>query len=300
MLPSATEIACALGLGEALVGVSHECDFPPEARGKPVVVHSLIDPARMSPAEIDRAVSEALRKGGSLYRVDEELFRSLAPDLVLTQDLCDVCAPATKEVEGVVRLQPKAPQVLYLTPRRLKDVFRNVVEVGEATGREARARELVAALRRRVDRVARATRELPRPRVFCMEWLDPPYNAGHWMPEMTALAGGDDRLAIAGAPSVRTPWEKVVESAPEVFLFTPCGFSMDRVLEQARGLRDLPGWDRIPAARGGRVWAVDADAYCARPGPRLVDGIELMAHLFHPEAFDGRAFEGRFQRIDIA
>lgn len=284
-LPSATEMVYALGLGDQLVGITHECDFPPEAKSKPVAVRSVIDTKSLSAPQIDEAVSRTLKAGQSLYAVDEEMLKRVAPDLVLTQDLCQVCAPSGNEVGRVLHLLSKPPQILWLTPTSLADIFDNLKQIGHATGKEKEAVALIQKLNERVGAVSSRSRALETPRVFCMEWLSPPYNAGHWMPEMVALAGGVDRLARKGEDSVRITWEAIAAYAPEVLILSPCGFNLAETMHQAALLTTYPGWEQLPAVRQGRVYAVDANSYFARPGPRVVDGIELLAHLIHPEAF---------------
>jgi iron complex transport system substrate-binding protein len=299
-LPSATEIACALGLSQQLVGITHECDYPPEIMGKPVVVRSALPIEQMTQDEIDRAVAERMRAGHSLYEVDEELLQRLAPDLILTQDLCQVCAPSGTEITQALSLLSKKPQILWLTPNSLKEIFDNVRELGEATGRAKAAEELVATGRTRLQRIedltSRATR---RPRVFCMEWLDPVYCSGHWVPEMVRLAGGVDALSREGADSVRIPWDEVREFGPEVLIITPCGYNLEQVVELSKKLSTYPGWSELPAVKQNQVYAVDANSYFARPGPRVVDGTELLAHLIHPELFSWDGPVTAFKRLDF-
>jgi len=298
-LPSATEIACALGLTDQLVGITHECDYPVEIEGKPVVVRSALPIETMNQREIDVAVAERMLAGHSLYQVDEKLLQELAPDLILTQDLCQVCAPSGTEVSQALNLLPKKPRILWLTPNSLEQIFANVRELGEATGRAKEAEELIATGRARLGKIAAATGSLlHRPRVFCMEWLDPVYCSGHWVPEMVRLAGGVDALSREGADSVRIPWDEVLEWAPEVLIITPCGFDLQKVVEQAPQLFTNPGWSNLPAVREGRVYAVDANSYFARPGPRVVDGTELLAHLIHPDVFTWEGSTRAYQRLD--
>jgi len=298
-LPSATEIACALGLTDQLVGITHECDYPLEIEGKPVVVRSALPIETMNQREIDVAVAERMLAGHSLYQVDEKLLQELAPDLILTQDLCQVCAPSGTEVSQALNLLPKKPRILWLTPNSLEQIFANVRELGEATGRAKEAEELIATGRARLGKIAAATGSLlHRPRVFCMEWLDPVYCSGHWVPEMVRLAGGVDALSREGADSVRIPWDEVLEWAPEVLIITPCGFDLQKVVEQAPQLFTNPGWSNLPAVREGRVYAVDANSYFARPGPRVVDGTELLAHLIHPDVFTWEGSTRAYQRLD--
>jgi iron complex transport system substrate-binding protein len=297
-LPSATEMAYALGLGDQIVGVTHECDYPPEVAGKPVVVRNVLSIESMSQPEIDAAVTQRMRDGLSLYQVDEKLLRELAPDLILTQDLCQVCAPSGNEVSQALELLPKKPQILWLTPKSLDQIFDNLRELGEATDRLREAEGLIADRRAGLEHIASITNKLSqRPRVFCIEWLDPVYCSGHWMPEMVEIAGGVDSLARKGADSVRIPWDAVLDWAPEVLIITPCGFNLDKVIEQALQLLPYPGWSDLPAVRNSRVYAVDANSYFARPGPRVVEGTKLLAHLFRPDLFNWEGPPRAFQRI---
>ncbi len=294
-------MACALGLGDQLVGITHECDYPSEVKGKPIVVRNVLPIEKMSQTEIDAAVTQRMRDGLSLYQVDEELLQELAPDIILTQDLCQVCAPSGNEVTQALNLLPKKPQILWLTPKSLEEIFDNLRELGQATGRVKAAEELIAAGRVRLEKVASVTRTLPqRPRVFCMEWLDPVYCSGHWMPEMVEIAGGVDSLARKGADSVRILWNDVLEWAPEILIITPCGFNLGQVVEQTPQLFNNPGWSDLPAVGNGRVYAVDANSYFARPGPRVVEGTELLAHLIHPEVFEWEGSREAFQRIEFS
>ena len=297
-LPSATEMACALGLGDQLLGLSHECDYPPESRDKPIVVRSVLPIERMSQREIDAAVSERLRNGLSLYQVDESLMRTIAPDLILTQDLCQVCAPSGNEVARLLQALPSKPQVLFLTPQCFEQTFDNLRELGEATGRSDRAEELIAASRARLERISAATRSISdRPRVFCMEWLDPVYCSGHWVPEMVQIAGGRDEICRAGSDSIRIPWKHVLEWRPEVLIIMPCGCDLEKAASEAQQLSAYPGWSDLPAVRSNRVYAVDANSYFARPGPRLVEGTELLAHLLHPALFAWKGPQGAFRSV---
>ena len=297
-LPSATEMVCALGLTDRLVGITHECDYPPEVRTKPIVVRNVLPIDRMSQREIDAAVAERLRNGHSLYQVDEKLLQELAPDLILTQNLCQVCAPSGNEVSQVLNSLRKKPQILWMTPRSVAEIFENLRDLGEATERAKEAAELIAKGRARLEKIAAATRSLSQPsRVFCMEWLDPVYSSGHWVPEMVKIAGGVDELGREGTDSVRIPWDDVLEWAPEVLVIAPCGFGLEEVIEQAPQLFGYPGWSELPAVRAGLVYAVDASSYFARPGPRVVEGTELLAHLFHPRLFKWENPARAFQRI---
>lgn len=299
-LPSATEMACALGLSEQLVGITHECDYPPEVKGKAIVVRKALPIETMSQREIDVAVSERMREGRSLYEVDEKLLQELAPDLILTQDLCQVCAPSGNEVSQALDLLVKKPQILWLTPNSLEEIFANLEELGAATDHIKQAEQLIAEGRARLRKIETVTGNLSvRPRVFCMEWLDPVYGSGHWVPEMVKIAGGLDALSKEGEDSVRIPWDEVVEWKPEVLIVTPCGFDLEQTVEQSRQLFTYPRWSTVPAVRNGRVYAVDANSYFARPGPRVVDGTELLAHLIHPELFSWNGSKNAYQRLEF-
>jgi iron complex transport system substrate-binding protein len=285
-LPAATEMAFALGLGDSIVGVSHECDFPPEARNKPVVVRPAIALDKMSLREIDAAVSQRLRDGESLYQVDENLLRQLQPTLILTQNLCQVCAPSGNELSVALKLLHPKPEIVWMTPRSLEEIQQNLRALGHAAGRVSEAEALVASMRARLEKIAGLTCNLAcPPRVFFMEWADPVYCAGHWVQEMVELAGGIDALARKGADSVRIPWQDVLDWSPEIIIFSPCGFHLSQAVQQISPLKSQPGWSELPAVRNGKVHVVDADSYFARPGPRVIDGVQLLAHLIHPDLF---------------
>ena len=298
-LPSATEMVCALGLGDRLLGVTHECDYPPEVATKPVVVRNVLPIESMSQPEIDVAVTQRLRDGLSLYRVDEALMREIGPDLIVTQDLCQVCAPSGNEVSQLLKVLPSHPQILWLTPKSLEQIFDNLRELGGATGRLAAAETLIADGRARLAKVeAKARTASSRPRVFCMEWMDPVYCSGHWVPEMVRIAGGIDQLGREGSDSVRIAWDDVLQWRPEVLIVTPCGFDLEKAADQARMLSAYPGWADLPAVRNGRAYAVDANSYFARPGPRVIEGTELLAHLLHPDLFAWHGPANAFRKLD--
>jgi iron complex transport system substrate-binding protein len=286
LLPGATEIVCALGLRENLVGVSHECDFPPDVRGLPVVTAPEIDPGCTS-REIDRALRERLAAGLSIYRVDEPLLASLAPDLIVTQDQCEVCAVSPRQVlEAIRRIAGGATEILSLRPSRLADVWDDVERVAGAAGVAGRGHDLAEALRARVAALAAATARVgSRPRLACIEWLDPLMVAGNWVPELAAAAGAESLLATAGAHSPWLEWSALEASAPEVLCAMPCGFGLAQTRREIADLVAEPRWQSLPAIRRGRVYAVDGNAYFNRPGPRLVESAEILAGLVHPDAF---------------
>jgi len=297
-------MACALGLGDSIVGITHECDYPNEVKTKPVVVRNVLPIETMSQSEIDRAVSERIRSGESLYQIDEQLLRELAPDLILTQNLCQVCAPSGNEVSQVLKALPKAPQILWLTPQSLDEIFDNVRELGAASDRTAAAETLISDCRERLSSLAERTARVPRPKVFCMEWLDPVFASGHWVPELVKIAGGNDELARERGESVRVSWDEIVAWAPEVLIIMPCGFNLQQTMKQiwsVFGYKSSPFFD-LPAVKNGRVYAVDANSYFARPGPRVVEGAELLARLIHPELFDSPANDlaNAFHVVDVS
>jgi iron complex transport system substrate-binding protein len=297
-LPSATEMVCVLGLEEKLLGLTHECDFPGSIKGKPVVVKSAIPVEQLSEPQIDTAVSERLSAGLSVYQVDEVLLKSLAPDLILTQDLCQVCAPSGNEVTQALNALPNRPEILWLTPRTLAEIADNLREVARATGTTERAEAWIATNFERLKQIeTRALQAAVRPRVFCMEWLDPLYCSGHWVPEMVRIAGGIDQLSKQGSDSIRVSWQEVFNWAPEILILMPCGNHLEQVMDVAPKLCSLPRWDEVPAVRNGKVYAVDASSYFARPGPRVIQGTELLAHLIHPEFFNWEGPANAFRRI---
>lgn len=286
LLPSATEILFALGLGDEVVAVTHECDYPPAARAKPHITRSLLR-ADMTSREIDEAVSGQLTSDAhSLYSIDRDLLARLAPDLIVTQALCEVCAVDYDDVLDAVKSLPRQPQLLNLEPSSLQDVLDDFTRVGEATGREAEAARLVEELTARIERVkVTVARAENRPRVGFLEWLDPIFCGGHWNPELVELAGGQDAIGRKGEDSVRVAWERVRLFAPEVLVISCCGFSQERTRQELPTLEHQPGYAELPAVKNGRVHVVDGSAYFSRPGPRLVDSLELLAHFVHPEVF---------------
>jgi iron complex transport system substrate-binding protein len=283
LLPGATEIAYALGLGDQIVGVTHECDYPHDAKQKRVVVRSGIDSTRMSGLEIDRKVGELLQAGKGLYTIDEQAFVEAAPDVILTQGLCDVCALDYNEVVKAAQLLPRSPLILSLNPRCLTDILDDILRIGEATRREAAANALASDLRRRIERIGYREPE-NRPAVVCLEWFEPLYVAGHWVPEMVVLAGGYDTLGQKGEPSFKVEWSRIVDSRPSFILLMPCGFDVRRTVKESTPLRRLDGWNDLPAVKANNVYALNGSAYFSRPGPRLVNGLEILTRIIHPDS----------------
>ncbi|HWJ14516.1 MAG TPA: cobalamin-binding protein [Gemmatimonadaceae bacterium] len=271
-LPAGTEIVAALGAGDQLVGRSHECDYPTSAKELPVVSRPAFELGGLTQAEIDSVVAARMRSAESLYLVDEELLRGLEPDVILTQDLCQVCAPSGNELSRAITTLPTKPQVLYLTPRTLAEIDENILAVGRAIGREREALALVASNRARLEAVRAATRGRPRRRVVFLEWTDPLYCAGHWVPEMIEIAGGEDPFGRAGGDSVRIDLEAVRAFEPEIVVVAPCGFGLPEAERLAR---------ELPAIGGAAVCPVDANAFFARPGPRYSEGVGVLGHLLN-------------------
>lgn len=283
LVPSATETLFAIGASECVAGVTFECDFPAEARQKRVVVRTRLAPTH-NPAEIDRQVREFVSRGESLYEIDAEALRDIQPDLIITQDLCHVCAASPGDLASALAKLPVAPAVLSLDPKSLADVWNDIRKIGDAVGHSRQAAVLVGELRNRVEKVRQAAaRTNTRPRVVCLEWLDPPYVAGHWVPEMVAIAGGTDVLGDAAKPGVRTTWEAVLASRPEVIVVMPCGYDLRCTLEEFSRTELPDEWETLPAVHNERVYAVDGSAYFSRPGPRLAGGVEILAGIIHPE-----------------
>jgi iron complex transport system substrate-binding protein len=288
LLPSATEILFALGLGDQVTGVSHECDFPSEAKSRPVLIKSRISQTE-SAATIDRQVREFLDRGESLYSVDIDLLREIEPDIIVTQDLCHVCAATPDDLSAALSQLRNQPKIVTLNPHYLADVCSDIRSISEATDCNEQADALIAGFQNEIANVERLVAGLRRPRVLCLEWLDPAYVAGHWVPEMVERAGGVDVLGESGKPSFRVEWEKVVESRPEVIVVMPCGYDLEAAEAELRSLPLPKGWEEMPAVKNGCVFAVDASGYFSRPGPRLASGMGAMAFAIHSEQRDAVA-----------
>jgi iron complex transport system substrate-binding protein len=280
LVPGATEVLFALGLGESVVGVTHECDWPPEAASRPQVTASLLQSGDLSSAEIDAAVAEAAREGKALYAVDEEAWEEVRPEAVVAQETCDVCAVTAGQVR---RLDV---EVIDYSPSTLDGVLGHITALGFRLGAEGAADEITSGMRSRLERVRAALAEVDDyPRVFVSEWLEPPYAAGHWVPDMVSAAGGMEVAGIAGEPSFRMRWTDVAGLEPDTVVLAPCGFDLDRTLNEVVTLELSANLLGTVARQESRVFAVDANGYFSRPGPRLVDGVELLAYLLHPDAY---------------
>jgi iron complex transport system substrate-binding protein len=289
LLPSATEILYALGVGDRVIGITHECDFPPEAAKKPALIRPRVDPTA-APAEIDRQVSELVARGESIYAVDADLLASLAPDLIVTQDLCHACAASPDDLATALTRFSRPPRVLSLTPHSLDDVWQDIIRAGEATNTRPRAEALAAELKAKVQAIASITMSTTaqatvRPRVACLEWLDPFYVGGHWVPEMVTIAGGEDVLGRAGQPSFKVSADDIAQSNADVIVVMLCGYDAKRNAKEFQATKIPPSWENLPAIRNRRIFAVDANSYFSRPGPRLANGVQLLAHLLNPCQF---------------
>ena len=290
LLPSATEIVCAIGLGDSLVGVTHECDYPPEVVGKPIITRSVHDLRAASSREIHRLVTASIHGGSSLYALDEAALAAAKPDLILTQELCRVCAVSYREVNEVARAIDAEITVVSLEPTSIEGIFNTISTVGAMTESEDAAVDLVESLRERlgtVEEQVQARRDAGgrSPRVVGLEWLDPPFATGHWVPEQIRRAGGWELLGSDGERSQQTTWDAVAEVDPEMLLLMPCGFHLQETLSAWAATRRPPGYDDLASVRRGRVFALDGSSYFSRPGPRVIDGIELLAEIFDPDAF---------------
>jgi iron complex transport system substrate-binding protein len=275
----------ALGLGDQVVAVSHECDYPPEATRKPRATNGLVDPRLLSSAQIDEIVAQSVAEGHRLYHVDLDLLRELQPDLLITQDLCTVCAIDGGEVRLAAGQLEHPPRVLSLGTDSLTELFPSIRQLAEWAEASAAADALIDGLADRLEDVRARAAGLPRPSLVCLEWLDPAWIAGHWMPEVVEAAGGNDALGQAGLPSFRATWTEIANAAPEVLIVMPCGFGMERTLEEIDVLLTVPQVRQLPAFISGQVYVVDSSGFFSRAGPRLIDGLEMLASLLHPQAF---------------
>src|SRR3989454_1375973 len=294
LLPSATEMVAALGLSDELVGISHDCDYPSEIRARPVLSEAIVT-TDLPSGLIETRIRGQVHKGKSVYHLDERQLAHLRPDLILTQELCSVCAPSDTLVQQAAKLLDAETKIVSLEPLGLFDILDNILLVGTLAGRTGQAEALVRDLRARIERVRSRATGLPTPRVACIEWLDPLYVAGHWVPEMVEIAGARDVLGENREPSFVVGWDEIVTTDPEFLMIMPCGFNVPRTRHEVHLLMERPGWNVLQAVYHGRVYLTDASAYFNRPGPRIVDGLEILAQILHPEAvtFDlpTRAYE---------
>jgi len=299
LLPSTTEILCALGLEENIVGITHECDFPESIKNLPHLTASRITHETMSSAEIDHAVRSQLDGHGSIYDLNAKLLAELKPDIILTQELCEVCAVSYKTVQKAAKMFVADAKVVSLEPNTIGDIFENIKTVGGLCGASEKAETVVANLENRLTKVRAKTANLKkRPKVFMLEWLEPPFAPGHWTPEQVEIAGGDSLLGKAGEKSRVTTYERIFEEQPEILVLIPCGFYTKDILRQLTETKFPSKWRELPAIKNENIWAMDASAYFSRPAPRVVDGTEILAKIFHPDIF-GEPSEAEAERVKI-
>ncbi|MDP8889089.1 MAG: cobalamin-binding protein [Thermoproteota archaeon] len=297
-LPSATETLYELGAGNQIVGVTHECKYPSQARKKPLVIRSSFDPGRMTGREIDNKVVELMRSGRDIYIVDENTLKRVSPDLIVAQGLCEVCSPFTKEINRAVSLLvDRRPDVLVLDPHDLDDILVSIMDVAEKIGKVREGRKLVASLQKRIDMV-RTMKVKRRPKVLCVEWIDPLFTAGHWVPQMVEYAGGINGISSAGEPSRRMDIDEAIQLDPDIIVLMPCGFDVEQTLRELPVLARNEKWESLQAVKNGNVYAVNANAYFSKPGPRTVVGLEIIAKILHPKTSQHiRVPKGSYKKI---
>ncbi len=300
LLPSSTEIVYGLGLGADLVGVSHDCDYPPEVASKTVLTSIDIDPARASSSAVNDWVAGKVHSGTSIYHIDRDALKKANPDLILTQELCGVCAPSFTEVESACKILDGDRKIISLEPTSIEQILDSILTVGRVAGREEKAKQLVTSLHDRIWKVEETLATAgPRSEVSCLEWLDPIFSAGHWVPEMVAKAGGVDRLTQPTTPSRRIEWNQIADYDPEVLILMPCGFHLERTIQESTSLKRYNGWQNLRAVQNHQVFAVNGSAYFNRPGPRIVDGLEILAEILHPESVGKIAPANSYKRLDF-
>ena len=300
LLPSSTEILYELGLGEELIAVSHDCDYPPDVANKMRLTSIDIDPAKASSKALNDWVSGKVHSGISVYHIDQNALKEANPDLILTQELCEVCAPSFTEVKSACKILDGERKIVSLEPTSLEQIMDSILTVGRLTKRSEKAEQLVAALRVRIKRVEDLTARAPtRPEVCCLEWLDPFFSAGHWVPEIVAKAGGVDKLAQPSKPSIRIEWRQVHEYDPDILVMMPCGFNLERTIQESSTLKKYDGWQHLRAVKNSKVFAVNGSAYFNRPDPRIVSGLEIMAEILHPDLVKGTTPPDSYSRLNF-
>ncbi len=285
-LPSATEILYELGLGNSVVGVTHSCDYPSEARGKKIVVRSSFDASKLTSDQIDNMIVELFREGRDIYVVDDKALREADPDLIVAQGLCEVCSPYLKELDRAMDILNGKPRTVVLDPHDLGGILASIEQVGEATGTEERAKEVVTSLKNRIEHVREVTTKAERrPKILCIEWLDPIFTSGHWVPDMVEVAEGINGISRKGEPSRRMGWSEALDFDPQIIVLMPCGFDTDRTMRELWRIERNEEWKKLGAVRSGMVYVTNASSYFSRPGPRTVTGLEILARIIHPELF---------------
>ncbi len=297
-LPSATEILYELGVGDDVLAVTHECNYPIDAKTKPRVIHSSFDPQKMSSQEIDNKVVELVNAGKDIYILDEQVLKKANPDLIISQGICEVCSPYTREIDKAVTLLGGKPEVLVLDPKNLDDILQNIIEVGNMVEKQKKAKDFVIKLQKRIDHI-KDIPKISRPKVLCIEWLDPLFSAGHWVPQMVEIAGGINGISSTGEKSRRMQIDEVAKFDPDIIILMPCGFDVSRTILEYEKLLENNLWRKIKAVNRGEVYAVNANEYFSKPGPRTVAGLEILAKIIHPDTFrDLQVPKQSVQKID--
>jgi iron complex transport system substrate-binding protein len=297
-LPSATEILYELGAGDQVLAVTHECNYPIEAKAKPRVIHASFDPEKMSSQEIDNKVTELMHTGKDIYILDEQVLKKANPELIVAQGICEVCSPYTREINRAVTLLGGKTEVLVLDPSNLDDILQNIIQIGNKVGKQEKAKDFVVQLQKRIDYIKNIPK-ISRPRILCIEWLDPLFTAGHWVPQMVEIAGGINGLSFMGEKSRRMDIDEAVKFAPDIIILMPCGFDVNRTILEYEKLLGNKQWRSLKAVNQGKVYAVNANEYFSKPGPRTVTGLEILAKIIHPDTFsDLQIPKQSIQKID--
>jgi iron complex transport system substrate-binding protein len=283
-LPSATEILYELGVGDQVAAVTHECNYPSEAKTKPKVIHSSFDPEKMTSEQIDKKVVELVKTGSDIYILDEKVLKKADPDLIVAQGICEVCSPYTKEISRAVTILQRKPEVIILDPRNLDDILQNIIQLGNKIGKQTTAHAFVTRLQARIDKV-KDTKKGALPKVLCLEWLDPLFTAGHWAPQMVELAGGINGISTTGEKSRRMELDEAIKFDSDIIVLMPCGFDIKRTIQEYGKLLEKKKWKELRAVREGEVYAVNANEYFSKPGPRTVTGLEILAKIINPDTF---------------
>ncbi|HEV2192785.1 MAG TPA: cobalamin-binding protein [Nitrosopumilaceae archaeon] len=297
-LPSATEILYELGVGDDIVGVTHECNYPEQAKAKPRVIHSSFDPDTMTSQEIDNKVIDLMHSGKDIYILDEQTLKKANPNLIISQGICEVCSPYTKEVNRAVAILDNKPEVLILDPRNLDDILTNILDVAKKVGKEKEAQSFIDSLKKRITYIQTKPKK-SKPKILCIEWLDPLFTAGHWVPQLVEMAGGINGISSTGDQSRRMEIDETIKFDPDIIILMPCGFDVKRTILEYEKLANNIRWKSLVAVQNSQVYAANANEYFSKPGPRIVTGLEILAKVIHPETFtDLKIPDDSFQKIN--
>lgn len=283
-LPSATEILYELGAGDQVLAVTHECNYPIDAKTKPRVIHASFNPEKMSSHEIDSKVIDLMRTGKDIYILDEQVLKKANPELIVAQGICEVCSPYTREINRAVEVLGGKTEVLVLDPSNLDDILQNIIEIGNKVGKQEKARDFVKQLQKRIDYI-KNTPKISRPKVVCIEWIDPLFTAGHWVPQMVEIAGGENGISSTGDKSRRIEIDEIVKFDPDILVLMPCGFDVNRTILEYEKLLENEKWRSLTAVKQGEVYAVNSNEYFSKPGPRTIVGLEILSKIIHPDTF---------------